>query len=110
MMLDGGGSTQLVCQGEAIIDTTRLIPQAIGVLAGVQRIYSARLVESPAWPVLVQGENNLLKLRLENNGEETWQAGQVRIRISFPAWSVPMDILIDKHVSPGDEVTLGMKS
>ena len=110
MMLDGGGSTQLVCQGEAIIDTTRLIPQAIGVLAGVQRIYSARLVESLAWPVLVQGENNLLKLRLENNGEESWQTGQTRIQVSSPAWSAPMDILIDKQVSPGDEVTLGMKA
>jgi hypothetical protein len=33
MMLDGGGSTQLVCRGRSYIDTTRAIPQAIGVAA-----------------------------------------------------------------------------
>jgi hypothetical protein len=34
MMLDGGGSTQIICQGQTYIDTTRAIPQAIGVSAG----------------------------------------------------------------------------
>jgi hypothetical protein len=33
MMLDGGGSTQLICRGEALITTDRYIPQALGVLA-----------------------------------------------------------------------------
>ena len=33
MMLDGGGSTQLICQGESIIPSDRNIPQAIAVLA-----------------------------------------------------------------------------
>jgi len=34
MMLDGGGSTQLMCQGKSIIASERLIPQALAVLAG----------------------------------------------------------------------------
>jgi hypothetical protein len=34
MMLDGGGSTQLVCNGKSYISSDRLIPQAIGVVAG----------------------------------------------------------------------------
>jgi len=34
MMLDGGGSTQLFCQGQPIIYSERLIPQAIAVIAG----------------------------------------------------------------------------
>jgi hypothetical protein len=38
MMLDGGGSTQLICQGQTYIDTTRAIPQAIGVSAGSQEV------------------------------------------------------------------------
>jgi hypothetical protein len=33
MMLDGGGSTQLICRGDALITTDRYIPQALGVLA-----------------------------------------------------------------------------
>jgi hypothetical protein len=38
MMLDGGGSTQLVCQGETLIESGRLIPQALGLVAGKQAI------------------------------------------------------------------------
>lgn len=34
MMLDGGGSTQLICQGENIIKSERLIPQALAIIAG----------------------------------------------------------------------------
>lgn len=33
MMLDGGGSTQLICNGKSYVTSERLIPQAIGVLA-----------------------------------------------------------------------------
>jgi len=33
MMLDGGGSTQLSCQGKSYIFSERLIPQAIGVIS-----------------------------------------------------------------------------
>jgi hypothetical protein len=33
MMLDGGGSTQLICRGETLITTDRYIPQALGVMA-----------------------------------------------------------------------------
>ncbi len=34
MMLDGGGSTQLICQGQDIILSDRPVPQALGVVAG----------------------------------------------------------------------------
>ena len=37
MMLDGGGSTQLLCQGKDIIASDRLIPQALGVVAGDEK-------------------------------------------------------------------------
>jgi Phosphodiester glycosidase len=33
MMLDGGGSTQLLCQGQDIIASDRLIPQVLGIVA-----------------------------------------------------------------------------
>ncbi len=41
MMLDGGGSTQLICQDETLINTDRPIPQAIGVVSASQDSQSA---------------------------------------------------------------------
>jgi hypothetical protein len=38
MMLDGGGSTQLTCLGEALVSSDRPIPQAIGVVASSEAI------------------------------------------------------------------------
>ncbi len=35
MMLDGGGSTQLICQDKSIIASERPIPQALGIKGGV---------------------------------------------------------------------------
>ncbi len=46
MMLDGGLSTQLVCQGKAYIQTERVIPQAIAVLDGTRR-YSPPTLPKP---------------------------------------------------------------
>ena len=34
MMLDGGGSTQLICQGNNYIDSQRTIPQMIAIFSG----------------------------------------------------------------------------
>ncbi len=33
IMLDGGGSTQLLCEGQSVISSERLIPQALAVIA-----------------------------------------------------------------------------
>lgn len=49
MMLDGGLSTQLVCQGKAYIQTERLIPQAIAVLDGTKP-YLKHLQPKPTPP------------------------------------------------------------
>lgn len=43
MMLDGGGSTQLLCQGKDIITSERLIPQALGVVAGNEKGFLSAL-------------------------------------------------------------------
>lgn len=37
MMLDGGLSTQLLCQGKTYIETERIIPQALAILDGTKR-------------------------------------------------------------------------
>jgi hypothetical protein len=68
IMLDGGASTQLICQGDSYIGPGRLIPQTIAVLAGPpppwthishqpEAIFSCELhllwlrsVDQPDWP------------------------------------------------------------
>jgi hypothetical protein len=35
MMLDGGGSTQMICQDKPILSSERLIPQALGIKGGI---------------------------------------------------------------------------
>jgi len=47
MMLDGGGSTQLICQGQIYINTTRAIPQALGVSAGSPLLTASVLTSPP---------------------------------------------------------------
>lgn len=39
IMLDGGGSTQLLCQGQEIIASERLIPQAVAVFAASEDLF-----------------------------------------------------------------------
>jgi hypothetical protein len=46
MMLDGGGSAQLICGGEALVASERLIPQALAVIAAPPG--SPTLTEQPA--------------------------------------------------------------
>jgi len=61
MMLDGGLSTQLVCQGKPYIQTERLIPQAIAVLDGT-RPYLTRPQPKPT-PVQPRHEMNQEQLQ-----------------------------------------------
>ena len=62
MMLDGGGSTQLICQGDELITTDRYIPQALGVLAASpeREIIQALAVPDPL-DKLKKAANNLSK-------------------------------------------------
>lgn len=47
MMLDGGGSTQLLCKGQDILPSPREIPQAIGILAGKDHIIYEQPTSTP---------------------------------------------------------------
>jgi hypothetical protein len=76
MMLDGGGSTQLLCRSGAKIVSERLIPQALAVIAGEPPPVAAGLSAPPEWPVAVAGQPVQLSLRLVNTGVETWRPGE----------------------------------
>lgn len=55
MMLDGGLSTQLYCQGKSYIETERLIPQALAILDGTKPYYRQ------TYPTPTPGEPGLRK-------------------------------------------------
>lgn len=48
MMFDGGGSAQLICQGEALVSSDRAIPQAFGVVAGSESRNTTTNLPDPA--------------------------------------------------------------
>ena len=47
MMLDGGGSAQLTCQGQALVSSDRPIPQALGIISGIEPAQSFQLAIVP---------------------------------------------------------------
>jgi hypothetical protein len=110
MMLDGGGSTQLLCQGKSMIDSERLIPQAIGVRSGVEPTLSASPVQHPDWPVLVMGEALNARIVLQNSGSATWLAGQYRLVVDRSPWETEESLPIMRNVAPGDNARFTWKS
>lgn len=64
MMLDGGGSTQLICQGNGYVNSERLIPQVIAVIAGDGSTNSADVVQKV---VFVQPEESVKQMVNDNN-------------------------------------------
>ena len=65
MMLDGGGSTQLVCQGETLIASDRYIPQALGVVAGDER--EAKTLTSTVYEKAITTKPDITTLNLETS-------------------------------------------
>ncbi|OGO29521.1 MAG: hypothetical protein A2Z16_12435 [Chloroflexi bacterium RBG_16_54_18] len=76
MMLDGGGSTQLICRGSDIISSDRLIPQVIAVVEAGQQALSGRAAEEPIWLVAGAGEPIDIEIAITNEGTETWVPGE----------------------------------
>jgi hypothetical protein len=101
MMLDGGGSTQLICQGKDYVKSDRLIPQAIAIIAGEQKLFAAMVTYQPVWPVIMAGEDQEFTIQFQNIGTQPWQAGQVNLVFGptsqFPEQKLP----IDQDVAPG---------
>jgi hypothetical protein len=63
MMLDGGGSAQLICQGQDYVASDRLVPQAVGVFAGPEATPTPPPLEMlEPTPALLIEEANLANL------------------------------------------------
>jgi hypothetical protein len=106
MMLDGGGSTNLICQGNVLINTDREIPQAIGITAANSIDFLAKIRPQMPYQIVTQGEKVDINLMIENKGSLTWPANQSLIKVessnpnSIETWPLTQDIL------PGEQAQI----
>lgn len=105
MMLDGGVSTQLICQGVDYVSATREIPQSIGVISKAAPPLSATVVSQPAWPVLVEGEDLQVTIEIKNTGSETWDPGHFTFVNTKEPWGATETFSLPKNVKRGETVT-----
>ena len=101
MMLDGGGSTQLICQGVRYVDSERWIPQALGV-AGADVPVLAAEFGLDEWHVITQGESLQVTIRVTNSGAAVWKPDQVQILLSQTPWEQDEVFPVQKQVLPGE--------
>jgi hypothetical protein len=106
MMLDGGGSTQLVCQDEVYINTDRLIPQAIGIAAGSLPPYAASLASQNETPLIVAGEPQNIPVVVRNKGSETWQPADTQVLVEGSDKRLRASISLLTPVSSGEQATI----
>jgi hypothetical protein len=101
MMLDGGGSTQLECNGEVYIDTDRLIPQAIGISAGEAPTLAASLRLADEIPIIIPGEKDTISLEIQNEGLKAWQPGNIQLLMTGDNDNIFATLDLTEDIPPG---------
>lgn len=109
MMLDGGGSTQLLCQGESVIQSERLIPQALAVVEGGPQPISAKATTGLLWLVARPGEDIPLRLEVANDGAESWQPGENLFQYEDADRRMKGELPIVRTVPPGDRAEFELR-
>jgi hypothetical protein len=105
LMLDGGGSTQLICKGNAYILSNRWIPQTLGVMSKAANPPAAEVSLLPSWPVLVEGETLGVNFALKNVGTETWTTSDYKLVNIKNPWGATIQFALPNDVAPGQMVT-----
>ena len=106
MMLDGGGSTQLLCRSGYYIKSERLIPQAIAVIAASPPPIASELVDYPVWPVLLEGENFPLEVEVKNTGIVSWSPGETSFVLEKNTLGGQMSLQFHNAIEPGSTTVL----
>jgi hypothetical protein len=106
IMLDGGGSTQLVCNGLDYVSSSRTIPQSIGVLSKEVPSLSATVIKQPNWPILIEGEDFRIEVEIENTGADTWIPGSYQLQNNKNPWGTNVSLALQRDVQPGEKVAL----
>lgn len=106
MMLDGGGSTQLICLDKVYVASEREIPQALAVRSGGLFLpdYRADVVDQTYFLSLMPEEISRVYVELENSGHRAWIFGQgIRlVRAQGASLGSITSIDLPRNVLPGE--------
>ena len=106
MMLDGGGSTQLLCKSGWYIRSDRPLPQALAVIAAPPPPVASQVLSHTLWPVVVQGETLVLQLQVRNTGLVTWTKDTAAFYLRTDRLEFEQHFTLDQQVAPEATVTL----
>lgn len=106
MMLDGGGSTQLLCRSGWHVRSDRPIPQAVAIFAGKPPDMAAEVIHSPGWQVLIEGERMPFKVELRNTGAITWTEKTVQFVINPGPLTIGQAIQLQTGPTPPGATTV----
>jgi hypothetical protein len=104
MMLDGGGSTQLLCRSGYFINSDRPIPQALAIIAAEKPLVSTEILQQPSWPVLVQDEAFPFALEIRNTGVISWTQQTTQFELDPGTLGMPRWLPLEQPVEPGQQV------
>lgn len=105
IMLDGGGSTQLICNGIDYVSSSRKIPQSIGVVSKSAPSLSASIIKQPNWPILIEGDDLRIEVEIENTGSVTWVPGIYQLKNNRNPWGTIYSFSLNRDVQPGGVVS-----
>jgi hypothetical protein len=109
MMLDGGGSTQLTCKGEPIVESERLIPQALGIVRGEGPLFSGRMLTKNEYPIIVEGDEETFEIELLNTGADSWRPGEMYLLVDNSQWGKNQIIPFETSALPGKSTRVNWK-
>jgi hypothetical protein len=106
MMLDGGGSTQLLCKSGWYIRSDRPLPQALAVIAAPPPAVSSQVLAHTLWPVVVQGDSLVLQMQVKNTGLVSWTPSTTTFYLRTGRLEFERRFTLDQQVAPGATVTI----
>lgn len=106
MMLDGGGSTQLLCKSGHYIRSDRPIPQALAVFAAAPQAVAAELVQPPKWQILDKGDRLPFQIEIRNTGTMSWTLQDARFFLDPTPLGVAKWLPVNSEVKPGATTVL----
>ena len=101
-MLDGGGSTQLLCKSGWHIRSDRPIPQALAVIAAKPPPVSVELIKEPDWSVLVQGEAFPFAMEIRNTGVVSWTEQTTQLELDPGTLGMNRWLSVEDTILPGE--------
>ena len=110
IMLDGGGSTQLICNGTNRVGSSRTIPQSIGVVSRTAPVLYATVAKQPNWSILMEDETTQIDIEIMNSGLEPWFPGSVQFINQKNPWGASENLQLLQEVPPGETAAFSWKT